>query len=118
MSTIAPPANGHVASTQDRLDAIERKLDHLLRVAEPLTTAPSALAAAADVFDEQARHASARGVDLEARLHRVLALTERLTDDKTMDALEQGLALAEQVPGLAAMVTDMADEQAQRAADR
>lgn len=113
--------NGHAALSADlaerllaRLDAVEAKLD---RLAPALDAAPAAVAAATDVFDDHAARLRDRGVDVEVRLGRLLALAERLTDDRTHHALEQVLDLADQAPGLASMVVDVLDDAARQLAE-
>lgn len=114
-----------------RLDAIERKLDRLTAALDPLTEAagslPAAGAAVTDVFDEQMRRAQARGIDPELRLQALLHLSERLTDDRTVEALDALLdrvdrlapllELLDQAPGFASMLADIADDYAGRLRD-
>ncbi len=101
----------------DRLERIEGTLARLEQVG---AQAPALAAIATDVFDEGCRRAGERGVDIDARLGRVLQLTEKLTEPGTLDALETLLARLPQLselagqldamPGLLAVVGDVFDE--------
>jgi uncharacterized protein YjgD (DUF1641 family) len=84
---------------------------------DALGQAPAMAAAVVDVVDEHAGRLRDRGVDVEARLARGLALLERLSDDATMKRLQTLLDLAEQAPGLASMAVDIVDEQAAQLRD-
>ncbi len=97
-----------------RLDRMEARMARLEPLLETLGQAPAAAALAVDVVDDYAGRLSGRGIDVEARLARLLGLAERLTDSSTADALEAALALAQQAPAFAAMLTDIVDEQARR----
>lgn len=114
------PTNGHSVADPvlDRLDAIERRLARIEPALDALHHLPAAAASAVDVVDEQAGRLRDRGVDPEERLMRLLDLTERLTNDDTMAALEGALALASGGPGLASMAVDIVDEQTGRLRDR
>jgi hypothetical protein len=98
----------------DRLDQVEA----LVGLADQL---PVAATATADAADEAIRQSEARtGVAFDDRLRGLAALVERLSDPATTEALGrlmgrldqvEGLAqLADQAPGLVAMLGDMADE--------
>ena len=50
-------------------------------------------------------------------LARLLGLLEHLSDDGMMDSLEAALDMAQQAPGMASMIVDMVDEQAQHLQD-
>lgn len=101
----------------ERLERIEARLERIEQVG---AQAPALAAIATDVFDEGCRRAGERGIDMDARLGRVLHLTEQLTEPGTLDALEtllarlpQLTALAGQLdamPGLLAVVGDVFDE--------
>jgi hypothetical protein len=101
-----------------RLDAIEASLARLEPALETVAQAPALAASAVDVVDDYSGRLRDRGVDPEIRLGRLLELTERLTDDKTMAALEGALAFAQDAPGLASMAVDVLDERAGRLRDR
>ncbi|OZC01433.1 DUF1641 domain-containing protein [Rubricoccus marinus] len=113
-ATPAPPADPLLA----RLDAIERRLARIEPALDALGDAPGLASMAVDVVDEQAGRLRDRGVDPEARLVRLLELTERLTADDTMAAIEGALALASDAPGLASMAVDIVDERAGALRDR
>ncbi len=98
----------------DRLDQVEA-LVALTDQLEP------ALSTAGDIVDETARRSEARtGVPLDERLRGLTALAETLSDPATtatlgnllgrLDRVQPLLDLADQAPGLAAMLGDMADE--------
>ena len=117
--------NGHAAPQAvptdpvlARLDAIERRLARIEPALDALGDAPGLASMAVDVVDEQAGRLRDRGVDPEARLMRLLELTERLTSDDTMAAIEGALAFASDAPGLASMAVDIVDERAGRLRDR
>jgi hypothetical protein len=128
-SDLAPPrpgdrSNGAPAPSDDlgerllaRLDAIEERLARLDPLLDTLEQAPDLAASAVDVVDDYSARLRDRGVDPERRLQRLLALSERLTDERTVAALEGALDLVRDAPGLASMVADIADEQAARLRD-
>jgi hypothetical protein len=105
----------------DRLDQVEA----LVGLADQL---PLAASAAADVADEAVRRSEARtGVAFDDRLRGLVRLSERLTAPDTtetlgalldrIDRLEALTRLADQAPGLVAMLGDIADETVRRAMD-
>ena len=114
------PTNGHTPAVDldARLAAIERRLARLEPALDALDGAPGLASMTVDIVDEQAGRLRDRGVDPEARLVRLLELTERLTADATLAAIEGALALASDAPGLAAMAVDIVDERAGALRDR
>ena len=96
-----------LARLLDRIDALEQTVNRLADVVEQ---APAFTAMMGDMVDETYRSAAARGVDLEERAQNALVLAEKLTAPETTAQLEQLLALADQAPGMVAMVGDMVDE--------
>jgi hypothetical protein len=100
-----------------RLDAIERRLARMEPLLATLDQAPALAASAVDVVDEYSARLRDRDVDPQIRLERLLALAERVTDERTMTALQGALALVDDAPGLAAMAADIFDEQAARLRD-
>lgn len=108
----AAPAPPEPADLSARLDAIERRLARMEPALGAVAQMPALAASAVDVVDEHSGRLRDRGVDPEARLMRLLDLTERLTEDRTMAALEGALQLATDAPGLASMAVDMVDERA------
>ncbi len=91
------------------------KFDQLLDLADQ---APHLAAMVGDMADEAIGKAAARGVDVESRLKAGLTMAEKLTAPETMAKFDQLLELADQLPHLAAMVGDMADEAIGKAAMR
>lgn len=114
--------------SEDTLQRLLQRLEHVEAVATRLERladqVPGLAATAADVFDESARNAAARGIDFEERLARLTQLLERLTADDTfpalltlvdrVDRLEALTVRLDEVPGLIAIVTDVADEWARK----
>lgn len=90
----------------ERLARVERAVE---RAESAAASAPAVVATAADTLDSLAARAQARGIDLDERLAGVLRLVERLTDPRTMHALESLVDLAESAPGLVASAVDTAD---------
>jgi uncharacterized protein (UPF0335 family) len=101
----------------ERLTAPEMlaRLDGLLMMAEQ---APGLSAMAADAVDDVYRQAAERGVDIDARLRAGLEIAEKLTAPEMIANLNQVLAMAEQGPGLAAMIADMVDDAFRRAGEK
>lgn len=91
-----------------------QKMDQLLALADE---APGLVAMMGDMVDETIRRAASNGVDIETRLHTGLAMAEKLTAPEMAGKLDQLLALADQAPGIAAMLGDIIDESYRRAAD-
>lgn len=113
-----PPESGDAADRLlARLDAIEARLARIEPLLDTLGQAPALAASAVDVADDYTGRLRDRGVDPEVRLGRLLTLTERLTDDRTMAVLEAAMAFANDAPGLASMAVDIVDEQAGRLRD-
>lgn len=113
----------------DRLDARLERLEHTLgQMAPVMEQVPALVATATDMMDAMAQRAAARGIDLDARLHESLALTERLTEPEVLgalgrivervDQLEPLVVAATQAPAAVAAATDMADAFARSAAER
>ncbi len=94
-------------------DETVKQLEGLLDLAQ---RAPGLTAMMADMADDAVRQAAARGVHLDERLHNVLHLLEKLTEDATVKQLENLLELSKQAPGLMAMLGDMADDAVRQAA--
>lgn len=101
-----------------RLDAIEAQLARLGPALDTLEDSQGLASMAVDIVDEQAGRLRDRGVDPEARLMRLLELTERLTSDDTMATLEGALQFSADAPGLASMMVDIVDERAGALRDR
>jgi len=111
----APPSD-----TARLLASIDARLARLEAGLTPLTDTAAhgadALAAITDTVDDAVGRLSEAGVDVDERVRVALRLAERLTDPATAARLEQGLDIAEQLPGLVAGVTDTADGVAARLA--
>ena len=100
----------------ERLTAEETavKLNQLLDLADQL---PGTLAMMGDMMDETVRRAASNGVDIEARLRAGLTMAEKLTAPEMMAKLDQLLAMADQAPGMIAMMGDIVDESIRRAGE-
>lgn len=121
-----------IARLEERLSAIEARLDRLTAVLERDLAPATGLAAqvepaismAADSLDEWAARQQARGVDLDGHVRHALVLAERLTDPAVAARLERLVELLPRLVPVAelaatfepttAMVFDMIDEQARR----
>ena len=99
----------------DRIESLEQTVNTL---ADLVTQGPGMAAMVGDMVDETVRSAAARGVDVEQRLQTALTLAEKLTAPAMVDKLDRLLALADEAPGMAAMVGDMVDETVRSAAAR
>ncbi|WP_428268510.1 hypothetical protein [Haliangium sp.] len=112
-------------SLSERLDRIERTLTRLDQV---LAQAPAVVATVTDVADELAARSVEAGVLPEERVTEAVRLIERMTQPRTLQALDRIMAhvdtlgeatdLAAQAAPTAAMVGDIVDEWALRAADQ
>lgn len=83
------------------------RLEQMLALANQM---PGMVSMMADMADDAYRQATARGLDIEARLKAGLALAEKLTAPDMTAKVDQLLALSTQLPGLVAMMTDITDE--------
>ena len=90
-----------------RLDTLEKSVDRLTSMLEQ---GPGMVSMVTDIADESIQKASQKGVDIEKRLNNALKLAEKLTAPEMMDKLEKALSLADQLPGILSMVTDITDE--------
>ena len=98
-----------------RIDTLEQGVERLSTLLE---SGPGLLGIAVDTADEGYRSAAERGIDIEQRLGAALVLAEKLTAPEMMDKLNGLLKLADEAPGIASMVADMADEGYRTAAAR
>lgn len=100
----------------ERLTAEETavKLNNLLDLTDQL---PGTLAMMGDMMDETVRRAASSGIDIEARLRAGLTMAEKLTAPEMMAKLDQLLAMADQAPGMIAMMGDIVDESIRRAGE-
>ena len=90
-----------------RIDTLEKAVDHLASLMEQ---APGMAAMAADVVDEAARKAEARGVNVEEHLGVALQLAEKLTAPAMLEKLNFALDAMDQLPGMVSMAADVLDE--------
>jgi len=98
-----------------RIDTLEAAVD---RLATALERGPGMLSMATDMADEEISNAQQRGIDIEERLSNALHLAEKLTAPAMVEKLDRLAELSDQLPGLASMAADMADEGYQRAAEQ
>ena len=114
-----------VLGTLTRLADQAPLLEESLQIAEQL---PGMAAGAMDTVDGLVRQLQSRGVDLDARMRGILAVTEAATDPRALaaverllknpEALEQFAELAEQAPGMVAGAIDTFDGMVGRLAER
>ncbi|MCO6480953.1 MAG: DUF1641 domain-containing protein [Phaeodactylibacter sp.] len=102
----------HLAEKLTAPEMVER-IDSLLKLADQ---APGIASMAVDVADDGFRQAAAQGIDIEQRLGAALQLAEKLTAPEMMEKLNALLKLADQAPGIASMMADIADESYRKAA--
>lgn len=129
-STSTPWADSEAAKqVQARLaePRILKAIDHLLNRIDTLETAvdglsdvmkqgPGMVAMVGDMVDESYRQADANGVSIDERLKNALVIAEKLTAPEMVAKIDNLIALTDQLPGMVAMMGDMADE-AYRQAD-
>ncbi len=106
--------------TVEALSALVERVDKLEQLVELANQAPGMVAMVTDTVDEVALMAADQGIDMDERLRNALAMVEKLTEPRTvnvlsallerLDKLEQLVELADQAPGLIAMVTDTVDD--------
>lgn len=113
--------------------SIDERLKNALTIAEKLTApemvakidglitltdqVPGMVAMIGDMADETYRQADARGVSIDQRLGVALKMAEQLTAPEMAEKLENALQLANQMPGIVAMMVDMVDEGVKTALD-
>jgi uncharacterized protein YjgD (DUF1641 family) len=95
------------ASIETRVANIERML---VRIETQLDQLPGLAAMAGDSFDEAARRAQERGIDLDGRLDTAVHLLETLTRPEVAGALQNAADLATSAPPTAAAAIDTIDE--------
>jgi uncharacterized protein YjgD (DUF1641 family) len=91
------------------------KIDALITTTEQL---PGIVAMIGDMADETYRQADARGLSIDQRLGVALNMAEQLTAPEMAEKLQNTLQLANQLPGIAAMMVDMLDEGVRTAMDK
>lgn len=100
--------------TAAAIDRLLYRIDELEQTVNTITNmiqdAPGFVAMAGDVVDGAYRDAANRGIDLEERAVTGLRLLEKLTEPKTSAQAQKLLELADQMPGMAAMLGDIVDD--------
>lgn len=93
----------------ERLTAPEMvaKIDSLITLTNQI---PGLVAMVGDMTDEAYRQADARGVSLDQRMGVALEMAEKLTAPEMAGKLDALWQLADQFPGITAMLVDMLDE--------
>lgn len=144
LTTIMQQGPGLMAMTMDMVDdgykkasekgvSIENRLNAALQIAEKLTApemvakldnlltladqAPGIMAMTMDMVDEGYRKAGERGISIENRIGTALEMSEKLTAPEMVQKLDGLLTLADQAPGIAAMVMDTFDEEMRKVKD-
>lgn len=87
--------------------AMVEKIDSLIKLTDQV---PGLVAMVGDMTDEAYRQADAKGVSIDQRLGVALQMAEKLTAPEMGEQLTALLKLADQMPGIMAMMVDMADE--------
>ena len=95
-----------------RLDSLEHSVSKLT---EKVQQGPGMLSMMTDMADEAISSVNAKGINFENRLQNLFQLADRLSHPETTKKLETLLGLADQLPGMTSMVTDMVDEGIQKA---
>lgn len=103
----------HLANKLTAPEMIE-KLDRLIALSNQV---PGLAAMSVDIVDETYHKMNSQGINLEQRLQAVLNLANQLTAPQRLEQFENLIKLADQAPGLIAMVTDILDEEVQKAND-
>lgn len=94
----------------EALARIEGRLDHMeARIADGGRSVGHVVAGVTDTVDRIVAQAQERGVDVDDRLRRVLALLERASEPASLRAIEHLIDLAVQAPALVATMVDTLD---------
>lgn len=123
----SPSTETQAAAALERLLARAAELEQTLASLRQLEqTLPSLLAIATDFVDDSVRRAGRRGIDVDQRMQGLGGILVKLTEPQNLTALETLIGrlpdvarlaeLADQVPGLLAIATDVFDEWAQQLA--
>lgn len=114
-----------LARILERVEALAGKVDRLERLAGE---APAALAMVTDAVDDEVRRAREAGVDVDERMRGLLRMARVVSAPEVLRALEALAAragrleplleVADQAPGMLAMLVDGADEEVRRAQAR
>lgn len=98
-----------------RIDTLESAVD---RLGDAMRQGPGMVAMVGDMVDETYRQADARGVSIDARLKSALTIAEKLTAPEMVAKIDGLIKMTDQLPGMLAMVGDMADETYRQADSR
>jgi hypothetical protein len=114
-----------LARLLERVEALSAQVERLESLARD---APAALAMVTDAVDDEVRRAREAGVDLDERMRGLLRLGRTVSAPEAVRAMEALAAradrlaplleLADQAPGMLAMLVDSADEEVRRAGAR
>jgi len=106
-------------TTVEALLTVTEQAPQLAEVTAALAQAPGMIAGAVDTVDITIGRLAASGIDIDARLKAAVLATERFTDPAVLAALssladkapqlQEALAIAEQLPGMAAGAMDTFD---------
>lgn len=102
-----PSSPPHSADTLERIEAKLDRIDRALAPLAALASAPAIAGAAVDAFDQGVQGQEAQ---LDARLHAVFELLERISRPSTMAMLGRAVDMLEALPALVATATDAVDE--------
>ncbi|PHN05911.1 DUF1641 domain-containing protein [Flavilitoribacter nigricans] len=91
----------------ERIDTLETAVDKL---SDALRQGPGMVAMVGDMVDEGYRQADAQGVSIDERLKSALKIAEKLTAPEMVAKIDGLISMTDQLPGMMAMVGDMADE--------
>lgn len=126
VSMFTDMADESIQSASQKGIDLESRLQNALRLAEKLTSpdmtakldqllslsdqAPGLVSMMTDMADEGIQKAGERGIDIESRIGNALAIAEKLTAPEMVSQLDQLMQVAQQAPGLVAMLVDITDE--------
>ncbi|RCS54908.1 DUF1641 domain-containing protein [Bremerella cremea] len=106
--------------TQEMLHRLLDRAESLDKMLEMASEVPNLVAIATDVFDSFARQAAAEGIDLQQRAADLLSIVKQVTEPRNMQALkvladhlpqiQQAAEMADELPNLVAIATDVIDE--------
>ena len=91
--------------------AMIEKLDNFFKFADQ---APGLMSMMADMADETYKNATNRGVDIDKRIGVALELAETFTAPETVTKMNNMLTMADQLPGMIAMMMDTFDSEIQK----
>lgn len=118
---------GKLEAIERRLDALEGSVPGGAGASAFASGAKNAAGTAVDALDEEVERLRERGVDLDARLRCAVELLERVTQERTAEAMgrmadalptiEPKLGLLQHADAVVATATDALDEEFQRLAE-